>query len=190
MRAFHTSKKCLDRDDKAAAITLLIIMLSLTIILAVFFFNSIRFYSEFDIDYGDLVCEELTFDKGKMSYSRRGIEEVEVYFKEYSEPFYISGIVAKKLDKDSFMELKQGEIIKIYYRQSSHRDYDYSICEMSCDSVMIFSLQYYVEANQNNQIGGMIVFSIMTLGSLCFVSFAVIWLKRISNRKRMLKERM
>jgi uncharacterized membrane protein len=88
------------------------------------------------------------------------------------------------------MELKQGEIIKIYYRQSSHRDYDYSICEMSCDSVMIFSLQYYVEANQNNQIVGMIVFSIMTLVSLCLVSYAVIWLKRISNRNRMLKERI
>ena len=182
MRAFYSLKKYLDKNAKAEAITLLIIMLSLTIISAVFFFNSIRFYSEFDIDYGDLVCEELTFDKGKMIYSRRGSDDVEVYFKEYSEPFYISGIVAKKLDKDSFMELKQGEIIKIYYRQSSHRDYDYSICEMSCDSVVILSLQGYVEANQDNQTVGMIVCPILFLCCLFPILYIIFWLKHTRKK--------
>ena len=178
---FH--KKMFKKEDKAGTIIPLIIIIAITIIFAVLFFNCIRAYSEFDIGYDDLTYEELTFDKFKIIDRRKSNDIYEIYFKEYSEPFYIEAIVLKKLDKDSLIELKQGEIAKVYYCQSSHRDYDHSICEMSCDSAVILSLQGYVEANQDNQILGMIVWPIFVLCGLFLILYIVFWLKKTRKKR-------
>ena len=182
MKPWIYRKNMFKKEDKAGTIISLIIIIAITIMFAVLFFNCIRAYSEFDIGYDDLTYEELTFDKFKIIDRRKRNDIYEIYFKEYSEPFYISGIVLEKLDKDSLIELKQGEIAKVYYCQSSHRDYDHSICEMSCDSVVILSLQGYVEANQDNQTVGMIVCLILVLCGLFPILYIVFWLKHTRKK--------
>ncbi len=172
----------LKKDDKAGTVIHLIVFIAITIMFAVLFFNCIRAYSEFDIGHGDLTYEELTFDKFKIIDLRKSNDIYEIYFKEYSEPFYISGIVLKKLDKDALAGLKQGEIAKVYYCQSSHRDYDHSICEMSCDSAMILGLSDYIEENQNNQIVGMIVCPILVLCGLFVIVYIVFWLNHTRKK--------
>ena len=183
MNPWIYSKNMFKKEDNAGTIIPLIIIIAITIMFAVLFFNYIRAYSEFDIGYDDLTYEELTFDKFKIIDRRKSNDIYEIYFKEYSEPFYISEIVLEKLDKDSLIELKQGEIAKVYYYQSSHRDYDHSICEMSCDLVVILSLQGYVEANQDNQIVGMIFCLILVLCGLFSILYIVFWLKHTRKKR-------
>lgn len=151
-------------------------MISCTVFFFVLFFNCFRFYSEFDIGYDELFCEELTFEKYEIIEKLKGGDIYEIYFKEYSEPFNISNIVTSAIDKKALARLKPGEKADIYYRDTSSRNYKYSICEMTCGSSQILSLQKYVEKNQNNQIVGMIFCPIAILCGLAVSLYLLLWL--------------
>ena len=142
------------------------------------FFDSTSLYPEYDIDYSELMCEELTFSRyEKMSI--RGSDPYAVYFEEFEKPFEISSITAKKLDRTSLESLTKGESIKVYYRETSSGEYDYEICEFGHGSATLLSLSDYIEANQNNQIAG-----IVFLPMLIIITFLLVYQIIISRHRR------
>ncbi len=144
------------------------------------FFKSISLYSKFDIEYSELICEELTFSKYEKLDGYKADKKYIVYLEEYEKPFEISTISDKKLDKTSLANLKKGESIKVFYKETSSKKYDYEICEFSYNDVVLLSLSDYVETNQNNQIAGMIVCPILVIMGL-FLDCVFIYLFKASN---------
>jgi hypothetical protein len=133
----------------------------------------IGFYSGFDIDYDDVQYEELTFNKHEVVSVGKGGSLHIIYFDEYAIPFEISNITNKKLDKQALGELEAGEIIKVYYFESSSKNYEYEICEMKSASKTLLSLSDYVAANQNNQVVGIVFNTVMiVISSLLVLLFA------------------
>ncbi len=144
------------------------------------FFNSISLYSKFDIEYSELICEELTFSKYEKLDGYKTDKKYIVYFEEYKKPFEISTISDKKLDKTALANLEKGESVTVFYKESSSKKYDYEICEFSYNDVVLLSLSDYVETNQKNQIVGMIVSPILVIAGL-FLDCIFIYLFKASN---------
>ena len=168
---------------KGEKIRLIFIVAFFSCISAMFlflFFNSISLYSEFDVEYSELACEELTFSKYEKLDGYKTDKKYVVYFEEYEKPFEISTISDGKLDKTSLANLKKGQSIKVFYTESSSRKYDYEICEFSHDDVVLLSLSDYVETNQRNQMAGMIVSPILVIIGL-FLDGVFIYLFKASN---------
>ncbi|MBE5887596.1 MAG: hypothetical protein E7283_02030 [Lachnospiraceae bacterium] len=135
------------------------------------FFNCIKSYPEFEVEYSELHYEELTFEKydekpaGKSGYS------YEIYFREYEEPFRVNNITQKKMDKNALKALQTNTVIKVYFRPSTNKKYTYDICEMKSDMSVLLSLADYIETNQRNQIVGMICLPILIV--FCVVLIVV-----------------
>lgn len=166
----------LNKKTKIGIIMLIIVMIACTVLFSVLFINCFRFYSEFDIGYDELFYEELTFDKYAIIYQHKGADIYEIYFQEYPEPFIFSNIVTPEIDKNAIAGLKPGEKADVYYRDTSNRNYNYSICEMTCGASQILSLQEYVEKNQNNQTFGMFFCPIAILCGLAVSWYLSLWL--------------
>lgn len=168
---------------KSFKISLIFIVSVFSCISAMFlflFFNSISLYSKFDIEYNELIYEELTFSKYEKLNGYKNHKTYIVYFEEYEKPFQISNISDKKLDKTSLENLIKGESIKVFYKEASSKKYDYEICEFSFDDIVLLSLSDYVETNQKNQILGMIVCPILVIMGL-FLDCIFIYLFKVSN---------
>lgn len=165
---------------KGFLIGLIVLFVAIGGLFTFMFCNSFYFYSEFDLDYSDLTYEELTFNRVE---KKRGYRtwRYEMYFDEYDKPFEISTITNKKLDKKALEDLMNGEIIKVYYCDTSNRNYDYEICEFSSDSTVLLSLTDYVESNQDNQIAGMIVCPILMLMCAFLIYIFVRYIKAIDD---------
>ena len=164
-------------STKSSKIRLILILAFCSSLFAMFsflFFTCISLYSEFDIEYDELMYEELTFSKYEKLNGYKAKKYI-VYFEEYEKPFEISTISDKKLDKTSLSNLKKGESIKVYYMEDSSKKYDYEICEFSNNSVVLLSLSDYVETNQSNQTVGMIAMPILAIMCL-FLDFIFIYL--------------
>ena len=131
------------------------------------FVNSIISYPEFDLEYNDLIYEELTVERyekirirtGKVGHGYRYI----VYFEEYDKPFNISNIADRRLNTTHFECLTNGEKLKVYYKESSSTKYDYELCEIIHGSTVLLSLDDYVKTNQDNQMAGMFVWPILAI---------------------------
>lgn len=168
---------------KSSKIRLIFIVAFFSCISAMFlflFFNSISLYSKFDIEYRELIYEELTFRKYEKLNGYKTDKKYIVYFEEYEKPFEISTISDKKLDKTLLANLITGESIKVFYKENSSKKYDYEICEFSHNDVVLLSLSDYVETNQKNQIVGMIVCPILVIMGL-FLDCVFIYLFKVSN---------
>lgn len=151
---------------KSSKIRLIFVVALFSSICAMFlfsFFNCISLYSEFDIEYSELIYEELTFRKYETTNGYKSDKKYVVYFEEYEKPFEISTISDEKLDKTSLASLIKGESIKVFYKENSSKKYDYEICEFSHDDVVLLSLSDYVETNQENQLVGMVVCPILVI---------------------------
>lgn len=166
---------------KGFLIGLIVLFVAIGGLFTFMFLNSFYFYNEFDLDYGDLIYEELTFDRFEKKRAYKSSIRYEIYFNEYDKPFEISTISNKKLDKEALKSLNEGAIIKVYYCDTSNRNYDYEICEFSSESTMILSLADYVKTNQNNQIAGMIVCPILILISAFLIFIFVRYIKAIDD---------
>lgn len=154
-------------------ICLIVVFLSISGLFIFLFVNCISLYSKFDIEYSDLICEELTFSKYEKLDGYKTDKKYIVYFEEYEKPFEISTISDIKLDKYALAGLTKGESIKVYYKEAFSKKYDYEICEFSHNSVVLLSLSDYVETNQNNQVAGMIVNPIIAIMGLVLVGLFV-----------------
>ena len=166
---------------KGFLIGLIVLFVAIGGLFTFMFLNSFYFYNEFDLDYGDLTYEELTFDRFEKKRAYKSSIRYEIYFNEYDKPFEISTISNKKLDKEALKSLNEGAIIKVYYCDTSNRNYDYEICEFSSESTMILSLADYVKTNQNNQIAGMIVCPILILISAFLIFIFIRYIKAIDD---------
>ena len=169
------------KEYKGFLIGLVVLFVAIGGLFTFMFLNSFYFYNEFDLDYGDLTCEELTFDRFEKKRAYKSSIRYEIYFNEYDKPFEISTITNKKLDKKALEGLMNGEIIKVYYCDTSNRNYDYEICEFSSDSTVLLSLTDYVESNQDNQIAGMIVCPILMLMCAFLIFIFVRYIKAIDD---------
>ena len=167
------------KEYKGFLIGLIVLFVAIGGLFTFMFCNSFYFYSEFDLDYSDLTYKELTFDRFEKKRSGKSSWRYEVYFNEYDKPFEISTITNRKLDKEALKSLKEGEIIKVQYRDASNRNYDYVICEFSSDSTVLLSLADYVKTNQDNQIAGMVVCPILMLMCAFLIFVFVRYIKAI-----------
>ena len=145
-----------------AGSVILLILLACIGLFTFAFFNSIRAYSEFDVDYSDLSYQELTFVRyQKIRLRRADYRYVNyryvIYVEEYEKPLEISNISDRRLDKEKLENLHRNQTLQVYLRPSNLRDYDYEICEFACGSDMLLSLSDYVATNQSNQRVGMIL---------------------------------
>lgn len=147
-----------------------------------FFFGCIERYAEFDLDYGALKYEKLTFinyREIKMGKNGRGYE---IYFEGYETPFLVNNITSKKVDKTALASLSKNAIVDVYFWESSNGKYAYDLCEMRCQNNIPLSLDNYIDVNQNNQIIGMIICPIMAVSALFMVWFFVrAWLPIKTN---------
>ena len=169
------------KEFRGFMIGLIVLFVGIGGLFTFMFFNSFHLYDEFDLDYSDLAFEELTFERYEKKRSGKSSTKYMVYFNEYEEPFEISTISKKKLDREALSILEKGEVIDVYYRESSNRNYDFEICEFSSDENVLLSLPDYIKTNQNNQIAGMIVCPIVMLCSLFLIIIFLRWIKIASD---------
>ena len=153
-------------NTKIGAVPIIVVLLLIIGLFGFLLINCITSYSDFDINYSDLVFQELTFERcdripqGKSGYA------YDIYFKEYEKPFRIDSIASKKVDKVALKLLAENQTIQVYLHQQSYGNSDYyEICEMFYNETEILSLSNYVKANQNNQIIGMILCPLLILSS-------------------------
>ena len=157
------------KSQKYAIIVLMVVVAAIAALFLFLFFNCIRLYQKFDsITYDDLYHEEVTFDRFEKISKGKGGSVYEIHVREYEKPFQVSNISSKKLNKTTLKELKENEKLQIYFSESSHRDYDYVLCEVSRDTDVLLSLSDYIKTNRNNQLLGMIISPIFVL--LCVIA--------------------
>ena len=156
-------------SNKIGVIAIIVVISLVSGLFAFLFFNCIASYSKFDVSYGDLVYRELTFDRYEKKPQGKSGYAYDIYFKEYDDPFQIDSIARKKVSGEALEQLVEWTMVKIYTTESSSRNYEYEICEMSQQNQMVLSLSDYVEANQENQIVGMIVCPLMVLDGLFLI---------------------
>lgn len=78
----------------------IITILSLSFVLfSWLFIHCINLYNSFDVQYNELVSEELTFDRYETIPMIKSGDLYEIYFEEYDHPFEVSSITQKKLIK-------------------------------------------------------------------------------------------
>lgn len=151
------------------------------------FFNCINVYNSFNIQYEDLIYEELTFEKYEKIHKGKNGSLYEIYFEEFNKPFEVSVITQKMLDKEALNELESNTIVEVYYHESTSKSYIYEICEMKRNSVEFLSLENYKKVNQNNQIVGMILCPLLIIGSAFLIWMYVYLLKRDVKLEKAIK---
>lgn len=133
------------------------------------FCNCLELYPSYDITYDDLMSEDLTFLSFEKRSGGRGSYSYDLFFEEYTEPFEISSVTIKRLDESALNGLKQYDTVHVYYQKLG----EFRICELTCDTTVLLKLSDYVEANQNNQILGMVVTPLAIL-VIMFFAFLLI----------------
>lgn len=130
------------------------------------------------INYYNVPKEELYYKECKiLRYEEKHATKSGCYFEiiveELDGILHISSISSKKINYEEFIKLESGDIIKIYYRESNNKRYDYDICEISVDNNVLLQLEEYMTVNKNNQkIGvGCCIFGIIDLLFLSGVCF-------------------
>ena len=139
--------------------------------------NCIQLVDYFDITHNEVHHRILTYDKYEMSTKS---DNYEIYFNEYDKPFHVSSITQKKLNKKELENLQGEEKVSVYYTESNSDKYDFVICEMKTDDVVILNFEDFVSVNKNNQIIGIVVCSFMVLDGL-FLSWVCMHLKKMND---------
>ena len=154
--------------NKRIRITIIIIFLVCTVIIAAFFFDCIRDYSEYRENNLNLTREKLTFEKYERRHNRGGWY-FDLYVKEYEKPFRINTITSKGLDKTELSKLTEGDLLHIAFSQNFDE-----ICEINSSNLIILSTSNYLKANRNNEVIGMVF--------LPFMFFCVLFLAWVFDR--------
>ena len=93
----------------------------------------------------------------------------------YDIPFEIDNITQKELNKKGLNKITKGDSLKVFYRESDSKKYDYEICQLLDDNIVYLDFKDYISVNRTNQVIGMIVCPILVLFSVFLVSF-FIWM--------------
>lgn len=153
---------------KIGQIVITTILSLCSILFSWLFVNCINLYNSFDVQYSELVYEQLTFDRYETIPMAKSGDLYEIYFEEYDHPFEVSSITQKELNKKELTKLTEGTIFNVFYRDSDSKKYEFEICEMKSDTIIILTLTDFVRVNQNNQIVGMILCPIL-VGMVIFL---------------------
>ena len=156
--------------NRKIRITIVAIFFVCTTIIAVFLLTCIRDYFKFDEDNLSFVHEELTFVKHEERHGRSGWYFL-LHFKEYEDPFRIVAVTSKVVNKANLRGLVENDALDVTFC----KEFD-DICEISSNGIMILSLSDYAEANQNNQIMGIICCLCLFL---CVLFLAWVFLRAI-----------
>lgn len=148
---------------------LIMVMLMCSGLFVFLFINCIKLYHSFDLSYDDVIYEELTF----LDYDSNG-ELKEVYVKEYETPFLIDSISFSSFDIKTLEKLESNEVIKVYYIETSTKDYQYELCEVKVNNTYLLTLQDYVKENRNNQRLGMVFCPVLIVSAIVLI---VVFLK-------------
>lgn len=154
---------------------IIVLMLICTGLFTFMFVNSINLYSYFDLTYDDVIYEELTF----LDYDSNG-ELKEVYVKEYETPFLIDSISFSSFDIKTLEKLDSNEVIKVYYIETSTKDYQYELCEVKVNNTYLLTLQDYVKENRNNQRLGMVISPVLIISAMVLI---VVFLKILHKNR-------
>ena len=144
---------------------MLFIMLSAVFLCAIalfgsLFISSLQSYPTFDIEYSDLTHDRLTFVKHEEVPMAKAGTMYKIYFKESSTPFVISHIVDNSVNLRELRRLEENQKVDVYYMQ---RNGDNTICEMTCDSIILLSLSDYVKDNQHNHLVAIVFFPVLVV---------------------------
>ena len=145
----------------------------------IFFLTCFQNYKEYDLDYDEVACRQLTYISYDVTSRHKGGNTYKFNFAEYSDPLVVDSITSSRLDKTALSRLEQGQTLLVYTLQ----DDPYEICELRTNSVVLLSLSAYVEANRTNEFLGMILIPILVLFAL-FPIAAFHWFCNRSPKRR------
>ena len=154
-------------DNKPNFIAVVTVSSIGAILFLIFFVLFVNSYLGFDLSYEDLSYEELTFDRYEFISGRNA--RYDIFVKEYSKPLEVSNITQKGLKRIALTQLKENDVVKVYYRESSDDDYQFTLCEIKSDDVTVLSLSDYVAVNKSNQVIGMVICPIMSFLCLSII---------------------
>ena len=142
------------------------------------------------MEYDDLKCEELKFEKYVKINGVKSNITYELHFQEYEKAFKIWTIPQKGLDKNLLAAVNRKETLLVYYRQVSSNKYDYEICELRHGNKTLLSFDDYKRLNQNNQLIGIVACPLFIIGLIyCACTFPGSILNQTNVKKLKKKKR-
>ena len=141
------------------------------------FINSIFLLKHFNnLKVDDLTQEQLTFQRYERVSGRKSTM-YEIYVHEYTKPLVIDNISIDGMDRDALDNLAPNTIVTVYYCETTVKDYDYEICQLTADSVSVLQFDDYINANKGNQTLGVIISPIAIAAGV----FLIVYFAKLEN---------
>ena len=141
------------------------------------FINSISLLNHFNtLTVEDLTQEQLTFQRYERVSGRKSTM-YEIYVHEYTKPLVIDNISIDGMDRDALESLVPNTIVTVYYCETTVKDYDYEICQLTADSVSVLQFDDYINANKGNQTLGVIISPILIAAGI----FLIVYFAKLEN---------
>ena len=141
------------------------------------FINSISLLNHFNtLKVEDLTQEQLTFQRYERVSGRKSTM-YEIYVHEYTKPLVIDNISIDGMDRDALESLVPNTIVTVYYCETTVKDYDYEICQLTADSVSVLQFDDYINANKGNQTLGVIISPIAIAAGV----FLIVYFAKLEN---------
>ena len=141
------------------------------------FINSISLLNHFNtLKVEDLTQEQLTFQRYERVSGRKSTM-YEIYVHEYTKPLVIDNISIDGMDRDALESLVPNTIVTVYYCETTVKDYDYEICQLTADSVSVLQFDDYINANKGNQTLGVIISPIAIAAGI----FLIVYFAKLEN---------
>ena len=135
------------------------------------FINSISLLNHFNtLKVEDLTQEQLTFQRYERVSGRKSTM-YEIYVHEYTKPLVIDNISIDGMDRDALESLTPNTVVTVYYCETTVKDYDYEICQLTADSVSVLQFDDYINANKGNQTLGVIIAPVLLVGGIVLIVF-------------------
>lgn len=135
------------------------------------FINSISLLNHFNtLKVEDLTQEQLTFQRYERVSGRKSTM-YEIYVHEHTKPLVIDNISIDGMDRDALESLTPNTVVTVYYCETTVKDYDYEICQLTADSVSVLQFDDYINANKGNQIMGVIIAPVLLVGGIVLIVF-------------------
>lgn len=141
------------------------------------FINSILLLNHFNtLKVEDLTQEQLTFQRYERVSGRKSTM-YEIYVHEYTKPLVIDNISIDGMDRDALESLTPNTVVTVYYCETTVKDYDYEICQLTADSVSVLKFDDYINANKGNQTLGVIISPILIAAGV----FLIVYFAKLEN---------
>ena len=179
MKRRTTRKKQEDfRKKKKEYLTDMICGIVLAIIFVICTFTSLYSYNQKPLTYSDVEYKEFTFEYSEEKGGKSSARHSYIYVKEEKQPLIINSVTTTYEINKKLWDIKEGDTISCYVKPNSGV-FSYTIVELKYNE-MIFSLDYYNEQNNRNNLVGIIAMPIFAVASLVFT---VIFAKKYNKLK-------